>query len=121
MTAMNNDEEKILRLSGIIAGVQHNLKAGLYVSEAAVSQGAVLPILEALGWPVFDTQYVTPEYVIGGRRVDFALRDQHWHPRSFLEVKRVGQSSGGEQQLFEYAYHQGIQFAVLTDGQEWSF
>jgi hypothetical protein len=118
---MDNDEEKLRRLSETIARVHQNLKAGLYINEAAVSQGVVLPFLEALGWPVFDTQFVTPEYVVEGRRVDFALCDQHGHPRTFLEVKRVGQSDGGDRQLFEYAYHQGIQFAVLTDGQEWSF
>jgi len=31
------------------------LREGRFTSEAAVSQGAVLPTLNALGWPVFDT------------------------------------------------------------------
>jgi len=28
---------------------------------------------------------------------------------------------GSDRQLFEYAFHEGIPFAVLTDGREWSF
>jgi len=39
----------------------------------------------------------------------------------FIEVKQVGQSDGGERQLFEYAFHRGVPMAILTDGQEWHF
>ena len=38
-----------------------------------------------------------------------------------MESKGVGNASGAERQLFEYAFHQGIPMAILTDGQEWSF
>jgi hypothetical protein len=53
--------------------------------------------------------------------VDYALCDTGARPRTFLEVKRVGQSEGGDRQLFEYAFHVGVPLAVLTDGQEWTF
>lgn len=33
----------------------------------------------------------------------------------------MGSSEGADRQLFEYAFHQGVPIAVLTDGQEWSF
>lgn len=86
-----------------------------------MSQGIVLPILHGIGWPVFDTRVVAPEYALEGRRVDYALCDRTEQPRVFLEVKRVGQSEGGDRQLFEYAFVRGVPLAVLTDGQEWSF
>ena len=60
-------------LVAIVQQIQSRLKTGQFVNEAAVSQGAVLPILQALGWPIFDAQIVCPEYTIEGKRVDFAL------------------------------------------------
>ncbi len=97
------------------------LRQGRFTSEAAVSQGIVLPTLHALGWPVFDTSIVVPEYSVESRRVDFALCHPANRPAVFVEVKRVGFSEGADRQLFEYAFHIGVPMAVLTDGQEWSF
>lgn len=73
------------------------------------------------GWPIFDTAVVTPEYVLEGRRVDFALLHPEEHPRVFLEVKKIGQAEGADRQLFEYAFYKGVPIAVLSDGQEWHF
>ncbi|WP_049762863.1 type I restriction enzyme HsdR N-terminal domain-containing protein [Chloroflexus aggregans] len=89
--------------------------------EAAVSQGILLPTLHELGWPVFDTNVVVPEFSVQGGRVDFALCNPPRRPLIFIEVKRVGISEGADRQLFEYAFHSGVPMAVLTDGQEWSF
>lgn len=92
-----------------------------YPSESAVSQSIVLRLLFTLGWPVYDTQIVYPEYTLEGRRVDFALCHPANEPRIFIEAKGVGKGTGAERQLFEYAFHQGVPLAVLTDGREWSF
>ncbi len=108
-------------LRDTIERVQNDLRSGGFPSEAAVSQGVVLPLLQALNWPVFDTQSVTPQYEVEGTRVDFALCDGIDNPKAFLEVKRVGQLEGGDRQLFQYAFHRGVPLAILTDGQEWSF
>lgn len=97
------------------------LRQGRFTSEAAVSQGAVLPTLNALDWPVFDTAVVIPEFSVEGRRVDFALCHPANKPAVFVEVKRVGLTEGADRQLFEYAFHVGVPMAILTDGQEWSF
>ena len=101
--------------------IRTSLKSGQYTSEASVSQGVVLPLLQALDWPVFDTSVVTPEYSVESGRVDYALRETTGRPKIFLEVKRLGQTNTGDRQLFEYAFHQGVPMAVLTDGHEWSF
>ncbi len=97
------------------------LRAGRYTNEAAVSQGIVLRLLGALGWPTYETQVVCPEYALSGRRVDYALCHPSNKPVAFIEVKQVGQSDGAERQLFEYAFHEGVPVAILTDGQEWNF
>ena len=78
-------------------------------------------LLQALGWPTFDTQVVCPEYSLQGRRVDFGLCHPASKPIAFVEVKQIGQSEGAERQLFEYAFHVGVPLAILTDGQEWNF
>jgi hypothetical protein len=97
------------------------LKHNTFRSEAAVSQGILLPALHELGWPVFDTSVVIPEYSVEGRRVDYALCHPATRPSVFIEVKNIGLSEGADRQLFEYAFHIGVPMAILTDGQEWSF
>jgi len=104
-----------------IEEIRLGIKAGRFVNEAAVSQGIVLRLLHALSWPAYDTQIVCPEYSLQGRRVDFALCHPPGKPIAFVEVKQIGQSEGAERQLFEYAFHIGVQLAILTDGQEWNF
>lgn len=53
--------------------------------------------------------------------MDFALCHPATKPIAFIEVKQIGQTDGGERQLFEYAFHIGVPLAILTDGQEWNF
>ncbi len=108
-------------MDNLIDDIRKRLKAGGYVNESSVSQGVLLPVLQALGWPVFDTQTVWPEYTVQGKRVDFALCHPKERPVVFVEVKQVGQSEGADRQLFEYAFHEGVPMAVLTDGQCWHF
>jgi len=101
--------------------IRTGIKTGRYGNEAAVSQGIVLRLLQVLGWPTFDTHVVCPEFVLGGRRVDYALCHPPDKPVAFIEVKQIGLSGGAERQLFEYAFHEGVPLAILTDGQEWNF
>ena len=108
-----------MSLAEFLGRMQEDLRRGRFISEAAVSQGVVLPLLHELGWPVFNTHVVWPEYSLEGGRVDFALCHPPDRPVVFMEVKRVGQAQGADRQLFEYAFHQGVPIAILTDGQEW--
>lgn len=101
--------------------IKDRLRQGSYISEAAVSQGILLPILHELGWPVFNTAIVIPEFTVESRRVDYALCHPANRPSVFIEVKKVGLSDGADKQLFEYAFHLGVPMAILTDGEEWSF
>ncbi len=104
-----------------IQHIREGIQEGRFTSEAAVSQGIILPTLQQLGWPVFDISIVIPEFSIEGRRVDYALCHPSDKPYLFIEVKKIGFTAGADRQLFEYAFHLGVPMAILTDGQEWSF
>jgi hypothetical protein len=104
-----------------IEKIKEAIRQGRFTSEAAVSQGILLPFLNTLGWPVFDTSIVVPEYSLEGRRVDYGLCHPANRPAVFIEVKKIGFSEGADRQLFEYAFHAGVPMAILTNGQEWSF
>ena len=104
-----------------IEAIRLGIRAGRYPNEASVSQGIVLRLLASLGWECFNPDSVWPEYSLSGRRVDFALCSPPGKPIAFIEVKQIGQSDGAERQLFEYAFHDGVPIAILTDGREWNF
>lgn len=108
-------------MKNVIEEIITNIKDGLFVNEASVSQGIIQPILQRLGWNVFNPSIVSPEFSIGGGRVDFALCHPPNKPMVFIEVKQIGKINGAEKQLFEYAFHQGVPMAILTDGSEWQF
>lgn len=110
-----------MALSDHLERVQERLRKGDFHSEMAVSQGVLLPVLNELGWPVFDPNVVYPEFPLEGRRVDYALCHPAERPAVFIEVKKVGLSDGADRQLFEYVFHSGVPMAVLTDGRMWSF
>ena len=97
------------------------LRQGRFQNEQAVSQGIVLPILRELGWDIFDTTLVWPEYQTGEGRADFALCHPPSKPAEFIEVKPPGKAEDGVRQALEYAFHTGVPFIVLTDGRTWSF
>jgi predicted type IV restriction endonuclease len=78
-------------------------------------------VIYAVGWPVYDTEVVAPEYSLGTKRANYALCHPPREPVILVEVKQVGQSKGADRQLFEYAFHKGVPMAILTDGQEWNF
>ena len=111
-----------MAISDRLDTVKDQLQRGDFASESAVSQGVLMPILQELGWAVFNSaEVVIPEYQLEGRRVDFALCHPAKRPVAFVEVKNVGLLGGAARQLFEYAFHAGVPMAVLTDGREWTF
>ena len=62
-----------MSLENHILEIQQGIKSGQYLNEASVSQGIILRLLNALKWPTYDTQIVSPEFTVEGRRVDYAL------------------------------------------------
>lgn len=104
-----------------ILEIRNNIKTDALPNEASISQVVVLRILKELHWPIYSATVVFPEFVVSGRRVDFALCYPEEKPVVFIEVKKPGHTEGADKQLFEYAYHEGVPMAILTDGQEWNF
>ena len=89
------------------------------LDESATKQGVVLNLLRLAGWDTFDVSQVVPEYRVGTRRVDYALRPGS--PNAvFIEVKRPGEKlERHQQQLLEYCFQEGVKMAVLTNGRTW--
>lgn len=105
----------------LLQKIAGRLDSGSYINEAAVRIGIIEPILARLGWDTTDPLTVIPEYSSEGRRVDYALCAFPARPSAFIEAKAIGKVEAADRQLFEYAFHEGVPFAVLTDGRTWSF
>ncbi len=104
-----------------IDDIRKGIREHRFNNEAAISQGVILRILNCLGWNIFDSSLVSPEFKVGEGRVDYALCHPSNKPVIIIESKFIGNIQGSETQLFNYAFHQGIPMAILTDGQEWNF
>ena len=105
----------------LLTQIGDRLRAGDYPNEASICHGVVMPILAALGWDTTDPREVQPEFANKRGRVDFALLGLRKRPAVFIEVKASKDKPGGELQLFEYAFHDGVQLCVLANGGDWSF
>jgi len=89
--------------------------------EATTKQAIVLRLLFELGWSIFDTEEVKPEFSVEGRRVDYSLRINNSN-KVFLEVKKVIEDLEDHQkQLLDYSFQEGVKLAVLTNGVTWWF
>lgn len=69
----------------LLGNITQRLRGDAFPNEQSISQGIVLPILQKLHWPVFETNFVHPEYATGEGRVDFALCDPPQRPKVFKE------------------------------------
>ena len=89
------------------------------LDESATKQSVVLRLLSLCGWNPFDLSQVVPEYTVGTRRVDFALRPGSANA-VFIEVKRPSENlENHQQQLLEYCFQEGVKLATLTNGRTW--
>lgn len=87
--------------------------------EEATRQGAILPILARLAWDRDNVREVAPEFPVGNGRVDYCLRVGE-KKAVFIEVKRTNDELDRHQeQLLEYAFRDGVEIAVLTNGLLW--
>lgn len=91
------------------------------LDEAATKQAIILKILSILGWNPFNVSEVYPEYSVGNKRVDYALRYNNRN-KVFIEVKKVGEDLERHQkQLLDYSFQEGVKLAILTNGITWWF
>lgn len=108
------------KIYNLILDVRDNEQIASF-DEATTKQAIILRILSELGWNIFNTNEVKPEYSVGGRRVDYSLRLNNVN-KVFLEVKKCNEDlENHQQQLLDYSFQEGIRLAVLTNGISWWF
>ena len=95
-------------------------RAVLVGNETQTRLSLIDPLLRVLGWDTADPALVRPEYVVGGRRADYALLNADGNVVVFLEAKNLGeQLANHRSQVVAYASELGIKFPALTNGNEW--
>ena len=95
------------------------------IGEQNTKATLVEPILEALGWDIRNWEEVHREYRAksSDSPVDYALKIMRT-PRLFLEAKGLGGDLADRKwvgQVLGYATVAGVEWCVLTDGDEWRF
>jgi hypothetical protein len=98
------------------------------LTEEATKTAVILPLIQTLGFDVFNLNEVTPEFIadVGtkkGEKIDFALKIEG-KTAILVEVKPISMSLGSAQysQLFRYFAVAEARLAILTNGREiWFF
>lgn len=98
---------------------------GRRLGEQNTKASLIEPVLEALGWDIRDPDEVHREFRAKGKDspVDYALKILR-KPRLFVEAKGLGESLGERRwvaQMLGYAAVAGVEWCVLTDGDEYRF
>ena len=103
-------------LTAVIADIGDRLDGGVVSDPGRVEQGVVLPLLEALGWPVFDPTTVVRNHRVGDRTVSCALLGRHPDPAVLVEIESPGAAvppaGNGSRHAFE-------RIRVATNGAQW--
>lgn len=111
----------IYKLSELIADRAH-----LVENEEAVKMSLVAPMLQALGYDVFNPKEVVPEYYcdIGikkGEKVDYAICDNN-EPILLIECKSLNKDLNEHiSQLYRYYTTTSARIAILTNGIVYKF
>ena len=92
------------------------------LNEAQTSQAIVLPVLQALGYGIFDPYEVVPQSANHGYYPDFTVNFAD-KVRFIIEVKALNKefSASDQAQSVNYVNAQGRRWAVLTNGKAWHF
>ncbi len=95
------------------------------IGEQNTKASLIEPVLEALGWDVRDPDEVFREFKAKSvdSPVDYALTILR-KPRLFVEAKGLGETLSNRKwvsQILSYATIAGVEWCVLTDGDEYRF
>ena len=89
--------------------------------ETRTRMALIDPLLDALGWDTDDPSVVIPEYKVSDGWADYALLRPDGHPAAVIEAKKLGTmlDAKSRRQMLNYANESGIEYAGLTDGNNW--
>lgn len=88
--------------------------------ETRTRQVLIDPLLQELGWDVSDPRSVQLEYRVGQQWADYALMSDG-QPVAVIEAKRLGRGLQDDEimQVLNYANRDGIDYMIVTDGDNW--
>jgi predicted type IV restriction endonuclease len=93
-------------------------------NEMLVRYAVVDPLLRALGWELDNPEQVIPEYKTERGRADYALfikEKNPLRPVAFIEVKAWSKLDDETlRQTATYAVDEGVNYIVITDGDQWT-
>ncbi len=96
------------------------------INEQATKNAFISPLLSQLGWDIHDLDMVTPEWRpslpgFRGNPVDYALLNADGaRPVALVEAKALGERLDlHASQAASYAQQAGVEWAILTNGDEW--
>lgn len=114
---MQQAKEKIKVLVEKYEKIKSSGKIKSYTEEET-KKDLILPLLEALGWNVFDKNEVSAEEnIISSGRVDYGIY-LNGRGKFYLEAKKLSADLQREEfanQSIRYSWNKGVTWAVLTD------
>ena len=110
-------------LQGVIERLQDRIERQRdYLSrhETRTRQVLIDPLLRELGWDVSDPDAVQLEYRVGQQWADYVLVSDS-HPVAVIEAKKLGSNLEDDEimQVLNYANRDGIDYMIVTDGDQW--
>jgi predicted type IV restriction endonuclease len=114
-------KQQIKSLGSRIERIKGNIQ-----TEEATKTSLIMPLIQALGYDIFNPEELVPEYVadVGikkGEKIDYAIM-QGEEPVILIEAKSVNeQLAKHDSQLFRYFGTTKAKFAILTNGIEYKF
>ena len=113
--------QQIKTLSSRIERLKDNIE-----TEEATKTSLIMPLIQALGYDIFNPQELVPEFVadVGikkGEKIDYAIME-NGAPVILIEAKSVHEKlQKHDSQLFRYFGTTKAKFAILTNGIEYKF
>jgi hypothetical protein len=118
---MEEFKQQIKSLASRIERIKGNIH-----TEEATKTSLIMPLIQTLGYDIFNPEELIPEYVadVGikkGEKIDYAIM-QGEEPAILIEAKSVNEKlNKHDSQLFRYFGTTKAKFAILTNGIEYKF
>ena len=107
-------------LTNVIQGIKE-IKNINNFNEDQTKLGIILKILQSLGWDIFNTIEVYPEYPVSSGKVDYSIRYNNIS-KVFIEAKKTTENlEKHQEQLLKYSFHESCSMSILTNGITWWF